>query len=97
VVIQPISGAALVWMTGTSAMTPWLVASSALYLLVGLCWLPVVWIQKTVRDLAAEAQKTGAPLSERYHRLFRIWFILGWPAFIAVIAILVLMIAKPTL
>jgi uncharacterized membrane protein len=95
IVMQPISGTALAWMTGTSALAPWLVASFALYLLAGLCWLPVVWIQVKFRDLAAEAKKGGAPLPEQYHRLFRIWFILGWPAFAAVIAILVLMIAKP--
>jgi uncharacterized membrane protein len=95
VVAQPMSGAALAWLTGTSVLTPWLVASLALYLLVGLCWLPVVWIQVELRDLATEAQKAGMPLPERYHRLFRIWFILGWPAFACVIAILVLMIARP--
>jgi uncharacterized membrane protein len=44
--------------------------------------------------LAAQA---GAGLPERYHRLFRVWFALGWPAFIGVVAIFVLMIAKPVL
>ena len=42
---------------------------------------------------------TGAALATMagISRLFRIWFILGWPAFVGVIAIFVLMIAKPPL
>ena len=37
----------------------------------------------------------GTALSERYFRLYRIWFILGWPGFLGVIAIFALMIWKP--
>jgi hypothetical protein len=70
------------------------VSSLALYLFVGACWLPVVWIQIRLRDLAAGARDAGEPLPAQYHRLFQIWFILGWPAFAGVIAIFVLMIAK---
>jgi uncharacterized membrane protein len=62
---------------------------------VGARWLPVVRIQIELRDLARAARDAGEPLSARYHRLFRVWFILGWPAFAGVIAIFALMIAKP--
>ena len=64
-------------------------------MLAGVCWLPVVWIQVQLRDIAAQAAGEGTALPERYHRLFRIWFVLGWPAFIGVVAIFWLMITKP--
>jgi len=97
VVVQPVTGAALAWVMGFSLIEPWIVASFVLYLLVGACWLPVVLIQMALRDLARAARDSGEPLPARYHRLFRVWFILGWPAFAGVIAIFVLMIAKPPL
>jgi uncharacterized membrane protein len=96
VIVQPISGAALIWLLGYSWREPWIVASLALYLLAGLCWLPVVWIQIRLRNLAADAACRNVPPSAEYRKLFRIWFWLGGPAFLAVIAIVVLMIAKPS-
>jgi uncharacterized membrane protein len=48
-----------------------------------------------LRNLAAQAARDGTPLPERYFRRFRIWFWLGWPAFLGVIAIFALMIWKP--
>jgi uncharacterized membrane protein len=96
VIVQPISGAALIWLLGYAWSEPWIVASLALYLLAGLCWLPVVWIQIRLRNLAADAARRGEQPSAEYRRLFRIWFALGWPAFLTVIAILVRVIAKPS-
>ena len=66
-----------------------------MYVLTALCWLPVVWIQLVARNLAGEAALAGTPLPERYHRLMRVWFWLGWPAFAGVMAIYWLMIVKP--
>jgi uncharacterized membrane protein len=82
---------------GYSVWEPWIVASLALYILVGLCWLPVVWIQVELRDLAARATQDRAALPPRYHRRFNLCFALGWPAFMGVIAIFALMIWKPRL
>ena len=95
VVIQPITGAGMAWLAGFSLYHWWIAATIVLYVFVGLCWLPVVWIQIRLRDLASDAARNGTPLPERYHALFRIWFWLGWPAFAGVIAIFVLMIWKP--
>src|SRR5579872_797992 len=79
VAAQPLTGAGLAHVMGYSLLEPWIVAALALYLLVGACWLPVVWIQVKLHRLAAAARDKGMPLPERYHRLFRIWFLLGWP------------------
>jgi uncharacterized membrane protein len=94
-VVQPVSGVALAWIIGYSLLDSWLVVSIALYVMVGCCWLPVVWIQLRLRDLADEASRQGTVLPARYARLFRVWFLLGWPAFIGVIAIFAIMIGKP--
>ena len=97
VIVQPFSGALLAWTMGYRVSEPWLVTSLALYVVVGLCWLPVVGIQIVLRNLAREAADTGTELPARYHRLFRFWFMLGWPAFLGVIAIFALMIWRPQL
>ena len=97
VILQPVTGAALAHLAGYPLWSGWIAWSLALYVVTGLCWLPVVWIQLRLRDLAREAVATGAPLPARYFRLFRVWFVLGFPAFSAVIAIVWLMVAKPDL
>ncbi len=97
VVVQPVSGALLAWTIGYSLLEPWIIASLALYVIVGLCWLPVVWIQLQMRNLARHAARQGAALPAALRRLFRVWFWLGWPAFSGVIAIFALMILKPRL
>ena len=95
VVVQPATGFALMALVGFTTHHLWIAASLALYVLVGLCWLPVVWIQVQLRNLAAEAARDQTALPERYHQLFRVWFWLGWPAFLGVVAIFALMIFKP--
>ena len=97
VVAQPITGAALAFLGGYSMFSGWIGASLALYVVTGACWLPVVWIQLRLRDLAREAAASGAPLPAAYHRLWRVWVALGVPAFAAVAAIIWLMTAKPNL
>lgn len=95
VVVQPLTGWAMAVMAGYALSLWWIKATLVLYVLVGLCWLPVVWIQVCMRDLAAAAARDGTPLPPRYHAFFKAWFWLGWPAFIGVIAIFVLMLWKP--
>ena len=95
VVAQPITGVLLAWAAGHSLAEGWIVLSTLLYLFTGAFWLPVVWMQRRMRDLAATAAQEGGPLSPEYHRLFRLWFAFGFPAFAAVLAIFWLMIARP--
>ena len=95
VVIQPITGVALALVVGWPLTEAWVVASLALYVLTGVFWLPVVWIQAQLRNLAQAAVDQGTPLPERYFKLFRIWFACGFPAFLSVLAIVWMMIARP--
>ncbi len=97
VVAQPLSGYLLLRETGLSLSQGWVVASLILYGCAGLFWLPVVFMQIRMRDLAATATLAEEPLPPPYHRLFRYWFAFGFPGFGSVMAILWLMIAKPTL
>jgi uncharacterized membrane protein len=97
VVVQPITGALLASALGWSLTEGWIVLSLALYVLTGAFWIPVVRIQHRLRDLAVTAAAANAPLPEAYHRLFRIWFACGIPAFAAVLGIIWLMLAKPVL
>ena len=97
VVLQPLTGVALAWVYGWPLTTGWLIVSVALYLLAGACWLPVVWLQLRMRALAQAAADAGMPLPAAYRRAARVWFWLGWPAFLAMFVILHLMIARPGL
>jgi uncharacterized membrane protein len=95
-VLQPVTGLLLVHLRGLSLDQTWIAASLVLYVLIGACWVPVVVLQIRMRDLAQRAVATGeSALPPRYHRLARIWFWLGWPAFLSMLAIFWLMIAKP--
>ena len=96
VVVQPTTGALLVQALGWSWSEGWLVLSLLLYIVTGAFWLPVVWMQAKMRDLAQEAALANAPLPERYYRLYRAWFLCGFPAFFAVLAIIWLMRAQPS-
>jgi uncharacterized membrane protein len=95
VVAQPITGVALAWHTGYSLWDGWIVLSILLYIVTGLFWLPVVWMQMEMRNLATQAAAAGSPPPEHYHRLFRLWFAFGFPAFAAVLTIFWLMITRP--
>lgn len=97
VIIQPLTGAALAHVMGFAWNSPWLVAAIALYVLTGACWVPVVVLQWRVRNMAVTAANADLPLPENCRTLMRWWFALGWPAFLAVMAIFWLMVAKPLL
>jgi uncharacterized membrane protein len=95
VVAQPVTGTLLAWTIGHALSDGWIALSIVLYLVTGAFWLPVVWMQMRMRDLAGVAASEGQPLPAEYHRLFQLWFAFGFPAFAAVLAIFWLMIARP--
>lgn len=93
--LQPVTGALLVFEVGYSFFDHWVMFSLLLYLVIGLCWIPVVFMQIEMKKLALHALFMGEPLPRKFHTLYKRWFILGWPAFISIMIIFALMIEKP--
>ena len=97
VIIQPVTGAWMARLAGFPFTTGWLALALGFYVLVGACWLPVVWLQIQMHRMANTALRTSKPLDRRYYIYASWWFVLGWPAFFGVIAIFYLMVFKPEL
>ena len=95
VCLQPVTGAILMAMLGYNLADGWIALSLILYAVAGLFWLPVIWMQMRMRTLAREAAGNGMALPAAYHRLYRLWFTCGVPAFAAVLVIYWLMTFKP--
>ena len=95
VILQPVTGGLLMMLSSTSLAERWLSASLVLYALAGLFWIPVIFMQIEMRDLASAAAAGSQPMPPRYFTLFRRWFWFGIPGFSSVMIILWLMIAKP--
>lgn len=92
-----VTGVLMTGNLGLSFWRGWIGLALALFVFVGACWLPVLWLQHRAWRLAAAGCETGATLPPAYFRFMRLWFWFGWPAFAAVIAILGLMVLKPDL
>ncbi len=97
VIVQFITGFALLHVAGYAWNEPWVLAAFSLYIFAGLCWLPVVWMQVRMRDMAKHALDTGQLLPARYWKMDKAWIILGCLAFPAVLAVFYLMVFKPAL
>ncbi|WP_028102970.1 DUF2269 family protein [Pseudoduganella violaceinigra] len=95
VIVQPLSGAWLIHLAGYPLDALWIKASLALYVLAGACWLPVVWYQIRMGKLALAAHAAGSALPRQYWRYARRWELLGYPAFLAMLAVYWLMVHKP--
>ena len=95
VLAQPVTGYLLMLLSSTSFTERWLMTSLGLYVVAGLFWVPVIFMQIEMRDLARAAAAKEEPVPLRYHALFRRWCLFGIPGFGSVMAILWLMIAKP--
>lgn len=97
VIAQPLTGALLAHLIGWRLGEGWILVSLGLYVVTGAFWIPVVVMQRRMRDLARAAAAKGEALPEAYFRLYRRWFAFGFPAFFAVLAIIWLMIARPAI
>nr|WP_041757258.1 DUF2269 domain-containing protein [Bradyrhizobium sp. ORS 278] len=95
VLLQPVTGGALMWLSSAAVTDGWLLTSLVLYVVAGLFWVAVVFMQIELRDLARAADSRTEKLTPRYFTVFRRWFLCGIPGFGSVMAILWLMIAKP--
>ncbi len=96
VVLQPLTGFWMLATLGYGLDLLWVRWSIVLFVLAGACWLPVVWLQIRVRELSGQALLNARELPSVYYRYMRFWFTLGWPAFIAVAAVFILMVFKPS-
>lgn len=94
VVFQVVSGLVLMNLLGWPLVSPWSVAVWSLFIFTGACWLPVVAIQMRLSGESERAATIDA-LPARFHRWFHWWFVLGVPAFTAIVVIFYLMVAKP--
>jgi len=94
-IAQPVTGFYMIHLAGYSVHSRWIMWSLALYAVAGACWLPVVWLQMRLRDLAAVAAREGTELPPLYWKYFMTWVVLGVPAFFAFVIIFWLMVAKP--
>lgn len=95
VAFQPLSGLWLAHLAGFPLLSGWIGWSLALYLLAGVCWLPVVWMQIRMRDMAQRAADRQEPLPRCYWEFLALWTALGLVAFFALVAVFWLMVAKP--
>jgi uncharacterized membrane protein len=95
VIFQPLSGLYLVHIMGVPLTSKWIVCSILLFLVAGAAWLPVVWMQIQMRNMARVAVADNAPLPDRYWRFLKAWVALGIVAFVALIIVFYLMVAKP--
>jgi uncharacterized membrane protein len=96
VILQPLTGAWMMIRAGFDRTELWLTASMALYLLAGVCWLPVVWLQVRMMRMLEAKLGGGEFNGAAYERLRRSWFLLGWPAFLGLVVVFWLMVAKPS-
>ena len=97
VIVQPITGVWLAHRAGFAMTSGWLALAICLYVFIGVCWLPVVWLQIRMHRLASLAWRSAQPLPPAYFACARVWFALGWPAFLGVLGIFYLMLVKPDL
>jgi uncharacterized membrane protein len=96
IIAQPLTGAWLVSRGGFGPFDRWLLLTYALYALAGACWIPVVFIQLRIRNMLESKVAGGSFDINAYRRLRRIWFALGWPAFLALVVVIHLMVTKPS-
>lgn len=94
VIFQPLSGLWLAHLLGLPVSTPWIAIALILYVVAGMCWLPVVWLQIRMRNIADISVAQSRELPAQYWQMARCWFWLGVPAFISMVLVVALMVFK---
>ncbi|MFY9261542.1 MAG: DUF2269 domain-containing protein [Gallionella sp.] len=97
VLVQPATGATMVYLGGYGFDAPWLWATYALFVVAGASWLPVVWLQIQMAKMARTAFESQTDLPPRYWRYAQLWERLGMVAFPATLVVYGLMVFKPTI
>ncbi|MBM2830914.1 MAG: hypothetical protein HW411_1704 [Gammaproteobacteria bacterium] len=94
VILQFITGLLLMLKLGYSFTSTWFLMVLTLFIFIGICWIPVLFIQVRLRELAALSVNTGI-LDAGFTQLMKLWTRLGIPAFSAILIIFWLMVVKP--
>lgn len=89
VIIQAATGLWLTLKLSIPLGSVWFVSVVSLFVLIGICWVPVVHIQIRIRDIIA----SGGAMAD-YQTLMRTWVALGVIAFVSVLILFVLMVTK---
>ncbi len=97
IIIQLVTGLWLTHMQGYTFTEGWVMLALILYFFAGACWVPVVFMQMKMRDMAKTALETGTPLPDQYWRMDKWWVVLGSLAFPAIIVVFYLMVLKPAI
>ncbi|MDH4565781.1 DUF2269 domain-containing protein [Pseudomonas sp. BN414] len=94
-VLLPLSGLALAKVGGWPLGQRWLLWSVGIYLLAALCWLPLLWLQLRIRNLARQAFRDGTALAPQVasHVAARTW--LAVIALVLLAVVYALMVIKP--
>lgn len=95
IILQPLTGFYLMHIAGYPLASRWILWSIVLYFIAGACWLPVVWLQMKMSGFARAAVENNTELPAIYWRYMTIWVLLGIPAFISLVIVFYLMVAKP--
>lgn len=91
VIIQLVTGLYLLDYLGQTWTSTWSLSVLGLYVFVGACWLPVVWLQIWLRDRANELNTPDI----QYKQRMKVWLVLGVLAFPAVTVLYIFMVFKP--
>lgn len=94
VVLQFVTGILLMLKLGYAFTSTWFLIVIGLFIVIGLCWIPVIVIQYKLKALADASLKTRV-LDPNFKRMMRLWTALGIPAFGSILVIFWLMIFKP--
>jgi uncharacterized membrane protein len=93
VIIQPVTGIWLMLMLNYSFFSLWFYLTVSLYLLMGVCWIPVVFIQYKMKKIASIPVLTPFE-TKQLSSLMKWWVFLGIIAFVSILMIYWLMVSK---
>lgn len=95
-VLQVATGIGLTALTSRTLGESWLLYSVILFCLVGILWLPVLWLQKQIAAMAQASVAQCSALPPRYVRYYRWWFWMGVAGFAGMFLISLAMVTKMT-
>lgn len=95
--LLPATGFGLVHLYGLPLTTRWVMFGIVGFALSGLLWLPALWLQLRMSQMADAAHRDGVALPGEFHIMNRAWTLLGVPAFLIAILTVLVMVGKSTI